>query len=107
MPGFLLHKGAQVTCIHQGQAQPMVVSQRVKVGGQGVVRLADTYTISGCTAPPPPAGIPPCVSATWLMGALRVKVENQPVILFDSRAICSPIPTPLLIQQTQQKVKGQ
>jgi hypothetical protein len=107
MPGFLLHEGAQVKCSHMGQAQPLLVSQRVKVGGQGVVRLSDMYTVSGCTNPSIIVGAPPCVTAQWLMGATRVLVEGQAAILFDSQSICSPPPTPLLILSTQQKVRGQ
>ena len=107
MPGFLLHEGAQVKCSHLGQAQPMVVSQRVKVGGQGVVRLSDMYTVSGCTNPSITPGAPACVTAQWLMGATRVMVEGQAAILFDSQSICAPPPTPLLILSTQTKVMGQ
>ncbi len=31
MPGFLLHEGATVLCLHVGQAQPMVPNPRVTV----------------------------------------------------------------------------
>ena len=31
MPGFLLHLGATVMCVHGGQAQPTAVSPRVLV----------------------------------------------------------------------------
>ena len=37
MPGFLLHVGATVTCMHAGQAQPLTPNPRVMVGGQPIV----------------------------------------------------------------------
>jgi hypothetical protein len=40
MSGYLLHQGATVQCLHGGQAQPMVTSQKVKVGGQFIVHRA-------------------------------------------------------------------
>ena len=39
MPGFLLHVGAQVTCMHGGQAQPTVPNLRVTVSGQKTVTM--------------------------------------------------------------------
>lgn len=106
MPGFLLHMGATVLCAHAGQAQPTAPNPRVKVGGQPVVTLPTLYTIAGCTMPPPTAGNGPCVTAQFMMGAIRVRVGGQPVLLQDSQAICTPTGTPLNIVVTQVRVKG-
>jgi hypothetical protein len=106
MPGFLLHLGATVQCAHLGQAQPMATNPRVKVGGQPVVTLPATYTVAGCTMPPPTAGNGPCVTAQFTTAATRIKCNGLPVLLQDSQAICAPTGTPLLILKTQLRVKG-
>jgi hypothetical protein len=107
MPGFLLHMGATVLCAHAGQAQPAMPNPRVKVGGQQIVTLPTMYTVAGCTFPPPPAANGPCVTAQFVMGAMRVMAGGQPVLLQDSQAICAPTGTPLTIVMTQVRVKGQ
>ncbi|MFI5177519.1 MAG: hypothetical protein ACHQO8_03090 [Vicinamibacterales bacterium] len=106
MPGYLLHQGATVICAHAGQAQPTVPNPRVKVGGQPIVTQSTTYTISGCSLPPPPSGNGPCVTAQFLMGATRVTAGGQPVLLQDSQSICRPTGSPLTVSVTQTKVKG-
>jgi hypothetical protein len=106
MPGFLLHSGATVLCAHAGQAQPTAPNPRVKVSGQPVVTQAAPYTVAGC--PFNVSGAPvPCVTATWVTAAIRVRAGGLPVLLQDSQAICAPNGTPLSIVMTQVRVKGQ
>lgn len=105
MPGFLLHVGATVLCAHGGQAMPTSPNPRVTVGGQPVVTQAAPYTVAGC-AFVPPAGNGPCVTAQWIVGATRVLVGGQPVLLQDSQAICTPTGTPLTVVVTQVRAKG-
>lgn len=105
MPGFLLHQGATVLCAHGGQAQPTVPSPRVKVSGQPIVTQAAPYTVAGC--PFNVSGSPvPCVTAQWMVAAVRVRSMGQPVLLQDSQAICAPNGTPVNIVVTQVRVKG-
>jgi len=104
MPGFLLHMGATVMCMHAGQAQPVVPNPRVKVSGQPVVTQAGSYVIAGCPFVYPAPG--PCVSAQWIKGATRVLAGGVPVLLQDSVAICAPTGTGLNIILTQLRVKG-
>jgi hypothetical protein len=104
MPGYLLHVGATVLCAHAGQAQPTASFPRVKVGGQPIVTQPNPYMITGCALPPLAGG--PCVTAQWVMGAIRVKAGGVPVLLQDSQAICTPTGTPLNIVVTQVRVKG-
>ena len=106
MPGFLLHVGAGVQCAHGGQAQPTAPNPRVKVMGQPIVMQPAPFVIAGCAFPPPPAGNGPCLTAQWVMGALRVKSNGLPVLLQDSQALCVPTGTPLTIGATQTRVKG-
>ena len=104
MPGFLLHVGATVLCSHVGQATPTVPNPRVSVSGQPIVTQPTIYTIAGCTLPPQAGG--PCVTAQWVTGATRVFSNGQPVLLFDSQAICTPTATPLMVTVTQTRVTG-
>lgn len=106
MPGFLLHQGATVLCLHAGQATPASVFPRVKVSSQAVVTQPTVYTISGCTLPPPPAANGPCVTATWVTAATRVRAGGIPVLLQDSQAVCAPTGTGLNVVVTQTRVKG-
>ena len=103
MPGFLVHLGAQVQCVHLGQATPTVVNPRVTVSGQPTVTLASPYVVAGC--PFNVSGAPvPCVTAQWVTSATRVTSNGQPLILLDSQAVCAPNGTPLLILVTQTRV---
>ena len=106
MPGFLLHVGAVVQCMHGGMAQPTVPNPRVKVMGQPVVTQAAPYMIAGCSFPPPPVVNGPCVTANWVMGALRVKAMGMAVLLQDSQAVCVPTGTGLIVSVVQTRVKG-
>lgn len=106
MPGFLLHVGAVVQCMHGGMAQPTVPNPRVKVMGQPIVTQTAPYTIAGCAFPPPPVANGPCVTASWIMGAIRVKSMGMPVLLQDSQAVCVPTGTGLIISVIQMRVKG-
>lgn len=105
MPGFLLHSGATVLCMHGGQAQPVAFNPRVKVSGQSIVTQTSSYMIAGCSFVPP-GGNGPCVSAQWVSAATRVRAGGMPVLLQDSQAVCAPTGTGLNIILTQIRVKG-
>lgn len=106
MPGFLLHLGATVLCSHAGQATPTVVNPRVTVSGQPIVTIASPYIVAGCALPPPPAANGPCVTAQFVTAATRITSNGQPVLLFDSQAVCVPTGTPLLVVAAQTRVTG-
>jgi hypothetical protein len=48
----------------------------------------------------------PCVTAQWVTAAIRVTSNGQPLLLFDSQAICAPNGTPLMITVVQTRVMG-
>ena len=106
MPGFLLHAGAQVLCSHGGQATPIAPNPKVTVSGQATVLITASYTVAGCTLPPPTAANGPCVTAQWLSGTTRVSSYGQPLLVQSSQAICAPTGTPLLIIATQTRVSA-
>lgn len=104
MPGFVLHMGATVMCTHGGQAVPTSPNPRVRVSGQPIASQTTVYTVAGCPFPPSSGG--PCVSAQWVVAAVRVRASGIPVLLQDSQAVCVPTGTPLNIVVTQVRVKA-
>jgi hypothetical protein len=105
MPGTpILHRGAQVLCMHGGQATPILTNPRVKVSGQRVVTVTCVYSVSGCSNPPPPGGTGPCATATWVSTATRVTAGGLPVLLQSSQAQCIPTGTGLTVVMAQQRV---
>jgi hypothetical protein len=103
MPGPILHMGATVLCAHGGQAIPTVPSPRVMVSGMPIATIAAPYSIAGC-AFVPPAGNGPCVTAQWVVGAVQVMSEGQPVVIMTGVATCVPTGTPLLAVAAQTRV---
>jgi hypothetical protein len=106
MAGFLLNLGSTVICAHGGQAKPTVPNPRVLLSGMPVVTQPPSYVVAGCANPPPPVNVGPCITATWIVAALRVKVMGMPVLMQDSQAICIPTGTPLIVALTQMRVRG-
>ena len=105
MPGFLLHQGAVVVCMHAGQAMPTAPNSRVTVMGMSTVTMAAPYSVAGCTFPAMTSGTsPPCATAQWTTAATRVTSMGQPLLLLDSQATCMPTGTPLQITTTQTRV---
>ncbi len=104
MPGYLLHVGATVVCLHAGQAQPTAPNPRVRVSGQPIVTQTAPYAVAGCGLTG--TGTPPCVTAQWVTAATRVKAGGLPVLLQDSQAVCTPTGTGLNILITQTRVRG-
>ena len=83
MPGFLLHAGATVLCAHGGQALP-TAPKPARAGRRASPsrRQAAPYTVAGC-AFVAAGGNGPCVTAQWIVGAVRVLAGGQPVLLQD------------------------
>ncbi len=104
MPGFLLHVGATVQCVHFGSAQPMSPFPRVMVSGQPIVTQPNLYGIIGCGLTG--TSSPPCATAQWVTAATRLRAGGAPVLLQDSQAICTPTGTGLNVLVTQMRVKG-
>lgn len=105
MPGFVLHQGAAVICMHGGQAQATVPSPRVRVSGQPVATQPAPWTIAGC--PFVQGSTPmPCVTAQWVSAATRVRASGMPVLLQDSQAVCVPNGTGVNVLVTQTRVRG-
>ena len=102
MPGLVIHVGASVLCSHGGQAQASAANPRVTVSGQPSVTVPTPWLVAGCSLPPNAGG--PCVTAQFVSAATRVTSNGQPLLLFDSQAICAPTGTPLQITASQTRV---
>jgi hypothetical protein len=103
MPAPILHMGATVMCAHGGQALPTVPSPRVLVSGMPIATIAAPWTVAGC-AFVPPVGNGPCVTAQWVVGAVQVLSEGQPVAIMTGVAVCVPTGTPLVPVVAQVRV---
>jgi hypothetical protein len=95
MPGPILHVGATVLCSHGGQATPTVPSPAVLASGMPVATIAAPYVVAGCPFVPP-GGNGPCVIGQWVVGAVRVLSQGQPLAIMTGVAICAPTGTPLM-----------
>lgn len=95
MPAPILHVGAVVLCAHGGQALPTDPSPVVLVNGMPIATIAAPYSVAGC-AFVPPSGTGPCVTAQWVVGALQVLSQGQPVAIMTGMATCVPTATPLM-----------
>jgi len=99
MPGAVIHLGAGVVCQHAGMASPLTPFPRVLVSGQPVATLNTPYSVAGCALTG--SSSPPCVTAQWVLGALRVLAGGTPVLLQTGKAVCVPTGTglfPLIVQ---------
>jgi len=109
----LQHVGLTAMCPHGGQVSVVSTNTRVKVMGQMVAVMGDTYTIAGCPfqIPVGPAMKPqPCIKVQWIVPAMRVKVMGKQVLLKASTGLClsaEQIPQgPPNVIMTQMRVKG-
>ena len=73
------------------------------VSGMPIATIAAPYTVAGC-AFVPPAGNGPCVTGQWVMGAVQVISEGQPVAILSGIATCVPTGTPLMPVSAQTRV---
>jgi hypothetical protein len=106
MPGFLVHVGSVVQCMHAAPASPTAPNPRVMVSSQPVVTAAAPWTVIGCPFVPA-SGNGPCATAQFVTFATRVLAGGQPLLLSDSQATCVPTGTGVLILATQTRVRGQ
>ena len=90
----------EVMCAHGGQAMPTAPSPRVMVSGMPIATIAAPYAVAGC-AFAPPAGNGPCVTAQWVVGAVRVTSLGQPVAIMTGVSVCVPTGTPLIPASAQ------
>lgn len=69
-----------------------------------VVTLATPYIVAGCSLAS--TSTPPCVTAQWISGAMRVQAGGMPVLLQNSQAICAPTGQGLRVATLQTRVSA-
>jgi hypothetical protein len=97
---------AMVKCSHGGMAKTAMVFPRVMLSGQPVLLETALFQVAGCALPPPPAANGPCVMGQFSVASTRVLANGLPVLLLDSKGLCAPTGTPLLVATTQTRVTG-
>jgi hypothetical protein len=102
MPAPVLHVGAAILCMHGGTAQPTAPFPRVLVSGQPVVTQATPYVVAACALASVPS--PPCVTAQWVLGAMRVLAGGTPLLIATGTAVCVPTGTGLVPTGFQTRV---
>ncbi len=102
MPAPILHLGATVLCTHAGQAMPVAPFPRVLLSGQPAVTLTSPYAVAGCALTGTPN--PPCATAQWIAGAVRVMAGGAPVVTMAGQSVCVPTGTPLMPVVAQTRV---
>jgi hypothetical protein len=91
-----------VTCVHGGQAMASTPNPAVTVDGAPTALITDPWTVAGCPGVPP--SVPPCATAQWVVGTIRVTSGGQPLVIGTGEAVCTPAGTPLLPVVTQARV---
>jgi len=76
-------------------ATPTAPSPVVLVSGMPIATIAAPYAVAGC-AFVPPAGNGPCVTGQWVVGAIQVLSQGQPVAIMTGTSVCAPTGTPLV-----------
>jgi hypothetical protein len=67
---------------------PAAPFPRVLVSGQPIATLSTPYVVAGCPLTGTP--LPPCATAQWVTGALRVFAGGAPIVLQTGQAVCVP-----------------
>lgn len=106
MPGYVVEKTAIISCLHQGACTTEIVADRVLLSGSPALLKTSEMTVSGCTLPPPTANNGPDATASWLVGATRVKSNGVALLLSDAKAQCKTSGLGVTIKQTQKRVKA-
>ena len=102
MAGFLVGQGAVVMCLHGGQAMATAPNARVMVSGMATATIAVPWVVAGCPGILPP--VPPCVTAQWVVGTMRVTSNGQPLVVQTGVAVTAPGAATLIVAMTQTRV---
>ena len=112
MPGFLLHVGANLTCLHgTGKVNGEPSSPKVLLSGQPALTTADEWRVKGCAFTIPPGKPSPCETVCWTGPATKVLIDKKPAVLSVSEGTCfsrekAPQGSPI-VATSQVKVSGE
>jgi hypothetical protein len=97
MSGFLVTSANVTLCPHAGKATVAPAGPRVFASGLPVVTVTDLYTVAACQFPTVTSGAPPCVTATFTMGAKGAFSMGRPIATVASASLCQPTPQPMIV----------
>ena len=109
MGANVLDRGCTITCPHGGSVTVVPGNTVLKAGGNFMLLLTDTMTITGCSfmignTPSP------CTTIDWKNEAKKVKINGTHVLLETSMGICNSAQNApqgtAVITGVQKKVKG-
>ncbi|MFP2900083.1 hypothetical protein [Corallococcus sp. 4LFB] len=103
-PGPVMHAGMQALCAHFGQARPLVLQPRVRLGGNPVVtvpRPFQPFLVTGCPSRPLF-----CVVGQWLTGTRRVSSMGLPLLLTNGTSTSLPLGPPMRILPVASRVRA-
>lgn len=103
----LVTSASTVQCTHSGSCTATKKAAKLKVNGAKAIPKSTSYTVSGCSLPPPIAANGPCVKATPSSGSSKVKSGGEKLLLKDFSASCTPTGASAKCDDAgQTKVKG-
>ncbi|HEX4274625.1 MAG TPA: hypothetical protein VHZ74_04690 [Bryobacteraceae bacterium] len=113
MAGGALTTLSTLQCPHGGSVIIASSNTKVQAGGGFAATMNDVFSVAGCpfmipATPPIPS---PCLTVQWLVGDLRILINNQPGLSQSSVGLClnaQQIPQgPVVIAATQPQVSSQ
>jgi hypothetical protein len=112
MPGYILNSDTVATCPHGGQVSFTPSQSSVMVDSSPALLVSDLATVAGCAFV---IGVvpSPCLTVQWIppTAALRVKVQQTPVLLSTTVGLClsgaSAPQGPVVLSSYQQRVQAQ
>ncbi|MFC6631816.1 hypothetical protein [Microbulbifer taiwanensis] len=104
---YLVTAANTVLCSHGGRGRATLPNARVRVGGEPTATQSAPYLVEGCPFVTPASNPLPCLAASWLTGALRLRSAGQPLLLTNSDGITTPNGVPVHILPAQARVRGQ
>jgi uncharacterized Zn-binding protein involved in type VI secretion len=85
---YILNTQSSAMCPHGGTVQFSTSNSQLQVDGAYALLQTDVHTISGCPFTIPPGSPSPCLTVTWVSGAVQTKVNQVPVLLQNSTGLC-------------------
>ncbi len=83
-----LTTSAVMMCPHGGSVSASSSNSTTKAGGSAILRVSDTFTISGCAFTLPGPKLSPCVRVQWIVPDVRTRVGGQPTLSKTSTGLC-------------------
>lgn len=105
---YIMTTQSSAQCSHGGTVSLTTANAVAKIDGAFALLQTDVHSIAGCpfmkgTTPSP------CLTVTWVTGAMQTKVNQVPVLLSNSTGLCISATGPqgtVSIGSVQSKAQG-